>query len=64
MPRLSRTETWKCPNHSRCGAWAYIKTYECGCVRVEWQDRGKYDPARCAPNPQNRYGPNYPNCEA
>ena len=48
MPSLVDTETWDCPNHAHCGAWAYIKTYDCGCVRVEWQDRGSYDPDRCA----------------
>lgn len=62
MPTLIDKDTWQCPNHSRCGAWAYIKTYDCGCVRVEWQDRGTYDPNRCARNPQDEYGPRHPNC--
>jgi hypothetical protein len=63
MPSLEDTETWDCPNHAHCGAWAYIKTYDCGCVRVDWQDRGTYDPDRCAHNPEERFGPNYPNCD-
>jgi hypothetical protein len=44
------------------GAWAYIETYDCGCVRVVWQSRGRYDPSRCAHNPKERNGPNYPRC--
>jgi hypothetical protein len=63
MPNLIDTATWECPNHAHCGAWAKIKTYDCGCVRVYWEDRGRYDPNRCAHNPEARYGPNYPHCE-
>jgi hypothetical protein len=62
MSNLVRTEKWQCPNHAHCGARASIKTYDCGCVRVEWQDRGTYDPQRCAPNPKPVYGPRYPKC--
>ena len=50
MPNLVDTDTWECPNHHHCGAWAYIKTYDCGCVRVEWQDRGTYDPLAQPPH--------------
>jgi uncharacterized protein YukJ len=64
MATVVRVETWTCPNHSRCGAWAYLKYYDCGCMRVEWQDRGTYDPKRCAPNPRDINGPNYPRCGA
>jgi hypothetical protein len=63
MPRLIDTERWDCPNHAHCGARAYIKTYDCGCVKVEWQNRGTYDPSRCAPNPEGRRGPRYPHCD-
>lgn len=55
-------DTWECPNHHHCGAWAYLITYNCGCVRVKWQDRGHYDPKRCAHNPEEEYGPCYPKC--
>jgi len=63
MPRLIDTETWDCPNHAHCGARAHIKTYDCGCIRVEWESRGTYDPSRCAHNPKERYGPKYPHCD-
>ncbi len=63
MPSLIHTEKWYCPNHHHCGAVALIKTYACGCRRVEWIDRGRYDPDRCAPNPKDEYGPNHPNCD-
>lgn len=63
MPTLIHKERWDCPNHAHCGAWATIKTYDCGCVRVYWGDRGTYDPNRCAPNPENEYGARYPGCD-
>ncbi len=62
MPYVVSTETWECPNHHHCGAWAVIRTYNCGCTRVEWRDRGRYDPSRCAHNPKPSYGPDYPGC--
>lgn len=62
MGNVIDRKTWDCPNHAHCGAWAYIETYGCGCVRVMWQDRGRYDPSRCAHNPPSRNGPNYPRC--
>ena len=61
-PRDVSRIPWKCPNHHHCGAWAYLVTLGCGCVRVKWQSRGHYDPARCAHNPKDTYGPDYPRC--
>lgn len=62
MPKVIETDKWECPNHHRCGAVAYIDRYACGCVRVRWQQRGRYDHQRCAPNPRDVNSPNYPRC--
>jgi hypothetical protein len=63
MKRLLSSETWQCPNHAHCGAHARVNTYACGCVRVDWQYRGTYDPKRCAHNPREEWGPRYPDCD-